>query len=145
MQDNNIAIAAIAKVNEDKAARLVDEAQAKIVYIQIEQSKIVRYNKAIGETQIVLKGMEQEMLTGEQVLGRHPSLNPSPTEVTILDAIAKKNEEKAKSQASNSKNLVESIDGYLASIKACNARIDVLRKELAEMSNEVVTEIQILG
>lgn len=143
--ENNIAIAAIAKVNEQKAAKLVDEAQAKIVYIQAEQAKVARYQKAIGETQVVLKGMEEEMLTGEQVLGRSPSLNPTPTEVTILEAIKAKNDAKAKAQASNSKNLVEAIDGYLDSIKACETRIGDLRKELAAMSKEVITETQILG
>jgi len=140
-----IALAAIDKVNEQKSEQLVDLAQAKITYIQQEQGKIAKFRKSIEDYQTFLKGLEQEMLTPTAVLGREPSLTPSPSEVTILNAIVKKNEEKAKSQANSSKSYVEIIDGLYASIKGCETRISELRKELSELTADVVTQQQILG
>jgi hypothetical protein len=142
---NNIATKAILAVNEEKANKVVDLAQAKIAYIMKEQGNIASFQKSITAHQDVLKTFVEDMISPESILNRAPSLNPTPAEATILVAIAKRNEEKAKTQAANSKSHVDSIDGYLKSIKGCEERIAELRKELNDLVPDEVTEQQILG
>lgn len=142
---NNIATTAIAKLNEEKASQLIDLAQSKISYIRQEQAKIDKFQKNIAVYQEAIKAMQEDLLVAEVVLGRTPSVSPNPVEVVILNAIAKRNEDKARTQVANSKSHVEGVDACLASIKGCEARITELRKELAALTQDVVTEEQILG
>jgi len=142
---NTIATNAIAGVNKDKQAVIVDQAQAKITYILREQGSIKGYQENIKVHQEALAKLADDVLTAEAVFGRPASLTPSISEATILTAIAKRNEEKQKTVEANGKSHVAAIDGYNASIKGCNDRIAKLREELNALATDVVTEAQVLG
>lgn len=142
---NNIAASAVSKLNEQKYAQTVEAAQAKIAYILKEKQAIKGFEENIAKHQEILKGFIEDQIVASVVLGREASLNPTPSEVVILTAIAKRNDEKAKSQATNSKSHVDAIDGYQSAIKGCNERIDKMRKEISELVTPEVTVAEILG
>lgn len=136
---------AIAGVNKDKQNAIVDLAQAKITYILRERAQIKGYRDCIKVQQEALSKLAEDVLTADMVFGRPASLSPSISEATILTAIAKRNEEKQKCIEAGGKTHVAAIDGYNASIKGCNDRIEALRKELNALATDVVTEAQVLG
>lgn len=142
---NTVTTNAIAGVNKDKQAQVVDQAQAKITYILKEQGSIKGYQENIKVHQEALAKLADDVLTADMVFGRPASLSPSISEATILTAIAKRNEEQQKRIEQNGKAHVASIDGYNASIKGCNDRITKLREELNALATDVVTEAQVLG
>lgn len=145
MQTNNIINLAVDSVNKAKLEAVVDLAQAKIVYITQEKAKIKNIQESIKRHQEVLSGLAEDVLTPELVLGRSPSLNPTPSEVVILEAIKKRNEDKAKAIAANAKSHTAEVDGYQATIKACEKRIADMIAEINGLAAEQITAAQILG
>ena len=143
--NTNITTNAIAGINQDKQTQVVDLAQAKICFILKEQQQVAKYRENIKVHQEALAKLAEDVLTAEQVLGRPASTSPTVSEVTILKAIAKRNEEKAKFIESNSKSHVAEIDGYNKSIAGCQERIVALRKELDALAADVVTVDQVVG
>ncbi len=143
--NTNITTQAVAAVNKQKTDALVEIVMGKMVYIGKEQEKIKGYEKAIAEFQKTLVAMADDVLKPEDVLGRGASMNPTPNEVTILEAIKKRNEEKAASIAANSKSNVATIDGFRNSIKGCEGRIADIRKEIDALTVEEVTVASVLG
>tara|TARA_R110000868_G_scaffold320163_1_gene581114 strand:+ start:2055 stop:2492 length:438 start_codon:yes stop_codon:yes gene_type:complete len=145
MQTNNIVNLAVDAVNKAKLEAVVDITQSKIIYIQQERVKIASLKDNIKRHQEVLSGLAEDVLTPELVLGRSPSINPTPSEVVILEAIKKRNEEKAKAIAANAKSHTNEIDGYQATIKACEKRVADLVAEIQNLAAETITSSQILS
>lgn len=145
MQTNNIINLAVDAVNKAKLEAVVDLAQSKIIYIQKEREKIVGLKENIKRHQEILSGLAEDVLTPELVLGRSPSLNPTPSEVVILEAIKKRNEDKAKNIANAAKAHTNEVDGYQATIKGCEKRISDMIAEINTIAADTITAAQILS
>lgn len=145
MQTNNIINLAVDAVNKCKLEAVVDLAQSKIIYIQQERVKIAGLKDNIKRHQEVLSGLCEDVLTPELVLSRTPSLSPTPSEVVILEAIKQRNEAKAKAIAANAKSHTNEIDGYQATIKACEKRVSEMVSEIQTLAAESITASQILS
>jgi hypothetical protein len=145
MQTNNIINLAVDAVNKAKLEAVVDLAQSKIAYITQEKAKIATLQENIKRHQEVLSALCDDVLTPELVLGRSASLNPTPSEVVILEAIKQRNEGKAKVIATNAKSHTNEIDGYQATIKACEKRIKDMVDEIQKLAADSITAAQILG
>jgi hypothetical protein len=145
MQTNNIINLAVDAVNKAKLEAVVDIAQSKIIYIQQERVKIASLKENIKRHQEVLSGLAEDVLTPELVLGRSPSLSPTPSEVVILEAIKKRNEDKAKNIAGAAKTHTNEVDSYQATIKACEKRISDMVVEINTIAAETITAAQILS
>ena len=144
MNSNPITQHALAQLNQDRQAVLVDQAGARITYILREQKQIKCFQEQIEVCQEAVNKISMDILTVEAVFGHQVSTSPNPNEVVILKAIKERNESKQKQVESQSKEQLETIDGLNASIKGCNERIARLRDELNALVADVVTVEQLL-
>ncbi len=142
---NEVTQNALAQLNKDKEAVVVDQANAKITYILAEQAKIKEFKAAIKVHQDKVALIVSDILTADQVLGRPASATPTQFEMAVLKAIKDRNDAKAKDVESKSKCHLNEIDGYNAAIKGCDTRIAKLREEISALVAEVVTAEQVLG
>ncbi len=143
--NTNITTQAVVALNKSKNDTLVEKVMAKMIYIGKEQAQIEVYRKEAAAFQKTVAAMADDVITPEQVFGRPASLTPTPNEVVILEALKKRNEDKAKSIANNAKNNVDVIDGIQNSIKGCEGRIAEIRAEINKMTVEEVTVATIMG
>jgi DNA repair exonuclease SbcCD ATPase subunit len=143
--ETNIINAAVDAVNKSKLEAVVDVAQSKIIYISKEKETIAKTREAIKTHQEALQKIAEDVLTPELVLGRGPSLNPTPSEAVILEAIKNRNEAKAKSIAANAKAHTDAVDNYQGTIKACEKRIADMVAEIQKLSAETITAAGILS
>jgi hypothetical protein len=142
---NEVTQNALAQLNKDKQAVVVDKASAKITYILAEQAKIKDYQEAIRVHQEKVAKIVGDILTADQVLGRPASVTPNQFEVAVLKAIKDRNDATTKNVEEKSKCHLSEIDGLNAAIKGCNERISKLREEVSALVADVVTAEQVLG
>lgn len=142
---NTITENALAQLNQDKQGRVVEIAQSKITYILQEKERIASYRESVKLEQEMVQKLANDILTAESVFGRPASTSPSLNEVTILQAIKQRNDDKQKCVEKCSKEHLMKIEGYLSSIKGCEDRIAGLRKELEELAVATVTASQVMS
>jgi len=145
MSNNNTVISAgVTLVNKAKQAQVENTAQYLIGCITSEQAAIKLAQQSIKLEQENLSKLGLSLLTAEDVFGTVPT-NPNMNQKTILESLEKMNKNKQAQVELQSQTYIQRVDQHKAGIKAREKNIADYRKQLSDLSADVVTEAQIMG
>lgn len=109
------------------------------------QKSIKSYEDAIAAERKLLAAVADDVVTQASVLGTEftPPLNPN--QATIAEAIKKTNDVRQESVKLKGQAHINAIKRAQETVEALNKNVAEYRKQLGELSVEVITETQVTG
>ena len=138
-------MAGVDAVNKARQSEVLAKAQTLINGIIQNNRSIKEYNEHIAGEQKRLKEIADDVVTQEVVLGAEFAAPLNPNQVTIVEAIKKINEARQGTIALNGQHISNQILRSQDAIKLANKSNDELRKQLSELSVDVVTVTTVAG
>lgn len=143
---SNIATTAgIAAVNKGRQIEVESKAQCLINRILGNQKSIVSYGESIAIEREDLAKIAGDVITQQSVMGAAFTGDLNPNQVTIANAIKKLNDAKQEQIALASQIIINRITNHQLTIAALEKQNEEYRKQLGELSADVVTETQVLS
>lgn len=132
-------------VNKARQASVVATATSLIGMIVGNQKSIANYSKNITAEQEMLKALALDVVTQKSAMGTEFTGTLNENQKTILEAIKAHNDAKQGAVSLQSQRHINNIKANEANIALLENQIGDWRKQLSELSVDVVTPASVVG